>query len=52
MTIYDKLGVWIRWGVNYYEGPVEIEDITQELFNWVTKKTQDNHRFIRIHKRE
>ena len=38
-------------GANFYEGPVEIEDITQELFNWVTEKTQGSHRFIRIYKR-
>jgi len=39
-------------GVNFHEGPVKIEAVTQELFDWVKEKTMGNHRFIRIHKRK
>ena len=39
-------------GDNFHEGPINTEDITPELFKWVTEKTEGRHCFIEIHKRK
>jgi hypothetical protein len=39
-------------GDNFYEGPMNTEDIAQKEFDWVVEKVEGNHRFIEIYKKK